>query len=109
MNGDLILADLVQDQIIHISVITEIELYSYAGNNADSLVALDNFMQLVNIVNFDEAIKKNTIAIRREFKLKLPDSIIAASAITHKMFFITADKAFKIVTGLDLFLYDFSE
>ncbi len=109
LNGDLILGDLVQDQTIYISVITEMELHAYAGNNVDSLIALDNFVQLVNIINFDDNIKKATIAIRKEFKLKLPDSIIAASAITHKMFFITSDKAFKSVTGLDLFLNDFSE
>lgn len=109
LNGDLILSDLVQDQTIYISVITEIELYAYSGNNLEDIIALDNFMQQVNLINLDDNIKKTTIAIRKEFKLKLPDSIIAASAITNKMFFITSDKTFKSVTGLDLFLYDFSE
>lgn len=106
LNGDLVLGNLVQDQTIFISVITEMELYAFGGNNANSLIALDNFVKLVNITNFDEAIKKNTITIRRESKLKLPDCIIAATAITNKMLFITSDKAFKSVTDLNLFLYD---
>ncbi len=108
LNGDLVLGDLVQDQIIYISVITEMDLYAYSSNSPEAVIALDNFMQLVNLINFDNSIKTATIAIRRNFKLKLPDSIIAASAITHKMLFITSDKAFKAVTGLNLFLYDFS-
>lgn len=106
LNGDLVLGDLVQDQTIFISVITEMELYAFGGNNKDSLIALDNFVKLVNIANFDEAIKNSTITIRRESKLKLPDCIIAATAITNKMLFITSDKAFRSIKELNLFLYD---
>lgn len=106
LNGDLVLGDLVQDETIFISAITEIELYAFCGNDADPLIALDNFIKLVNIINFGEAIKENTIIIRRESKLKLPDCIIAATAITNKMLFITSDKAFKSVIDLNLYLYD---
>ncbi len=42
------------------------------------------------------------IAIRNEYKLKLPDAIIAASAIVNDAILITADKAFKKVEGLQL-------
>lgn len=49
--------------------------------------------------------KHQTIAIRRNYKLKLPDSIIAASALTENMSFITSDKGFRRITELDFILY----
>ncbi|RYE23392.1 MAG: type II toxin-antitoxin system VapC family toxin [Sphingobacteriaceae bacterium] len=106
LNGDGVLGDLLQDETIFISTITEIELYAFSGNDADSLIALNSFIKSVNIINFDETIKENTIIIKRASKLKLPDCMIAATAITNKMLFITSDKAFKFVKDLNLYLYD---
>jgi len=42
--------------------------------------------------------KERTIAIRKEYRLKLPDSIIVASAIEHNAILVTSDKQ---LLGLD--------
>ena len=95
LNGDLILAEILQDQNIYISIITEMELYAYHGYNSSSIKILHSFMDSVSIVNIEEGIKLNAIKIRKNIKLKLPDSIIAASALTYKMPLISADKDLK--------------
>src|SRR5476651_862981 len=104
LNGDEILAELLQDQEIAISFITEIELYAYHGNSESSIGVLDEFMKSVSIVNMTDEIKRHTISTRKTFKLKIPDSIIAASAFATSLTLITADKAFKKIEDLDLFM-----
>jgi predicted nucleic acid-binding protein len=106
LDGDYILAELLQDQNIYLSIITEMELYAYHSNNPLGLQILNDFIQSVFIINIEEKVKVNTIEIRKNSKLKLPDSIIAASALTYNLPFITADKSFKKVKDIDLILYE---
>lgn len=50
-------------------------------------------------------IKELSIEFRKKSKLKLPDSIIAASAFYSKLPLLTADKQFKTVKGLNIVIY----
>ena len=45
---------------------------------------------------------EETIRIRRTHKVKLPDSIIAATAVTRKLALITADTGFSKIENLQL-------
>ncbi|GAA4927359.1 PIN domain-containing protein [Mucilaginibacter defluvii] len=76
LNGDATLSELLQDQSISISVITEMELYAYHQNDDSAKAILDDFIRSVYVVNIDEEVKANTIAIRKKYRLKLPDSIL---------------------------------
>jgi predicted nucleic acid-binding protein len=105
LNGDLNVADLLQNQSLYISIITEMELYAYHGSSSLSLQILDDFIQSVSIINIIDTVKIKGIEVRRKSKLKLPDSIIAASALVYNLPLITADIAFKKVENLELFLY----
>ena len=102
------LAELLQDQNIYISFITEIELYAYHGNNDASIQILKEFIRSVMVINMSDEIKNSTILCRRDHKLKIPDAIIASSASVWSLTLITADKAFKKVSDIDLLIYDFS-
>ena len=82
------------------------KLYAYHGNNETSINVLDEFMKSVSVINMTDEIKKSTIKIRKVFKLKVPDSIIAGSASVTSLTLITADKAFKKISDLDLFIYE---
>jgi predicted nucleic acid-binding protein len=104
LNGDNNVADLLQNQIIYISVITEIELYSFHHTDEAKKV-LDSFIEAINVINITQTIKESTINLRKVCKLKIPDSIVAASALVYSFPLITSDKAFSKVPGLDLFLY----
>lgn len=105
LNGDIKLAKLLQDQSIHISFITEIELFAYHGNTPASTEILNTFISSVTVLDVTQDIKQRTIDIRKSYKLKLPDSIIAASALVKNLPLITADKGFDKIADLDLVLY----
>ena len=50
-------------------------------------------------------IKKLVISLRKNYNLKLPDSIIAASALYHNLPLITADKQLGQISELNILLY----
>jgi predicted nucleic acid-binding protein len=105
LNGDVVLADMLQGQNLYISIITEMELLAYHAENASANQPLYNFLQAISIINIEEKVKITAVKIRRQSKLKLPDSIIAASALAYDLPLITADNGFKKVNHLDLVLY----
>ncbi|CAN5466481.1 type II toxin-antitoxin system VapC family toxin [soil metagenome] len=106
LDGDVVLAELLQGQNLYISIISEMELYAYHSDNADALQILDSFIRSVSVINIEEKVKIETINVRRKSKLKLPDSIIAASALAYNIPLITSDAGFKKVSSLDLIFYE---
>ena len=61
-------------------------------------------MQLNKSNNFNHDIKEITIEIRRRYRLKVPDAIIAASAFYAKLPLLTADKGFQKLEEVDVVL-----
>ena len=87
-----------------ISVITQIELFCSNNINAVELAQLQKFIALVNSYNnIDADILTNTINIRKLHKIKTPDAIIAATALTYSLALITRNtNLFKNISGLQL-------
>lgn len=81
------------------------ELYAYHSNNDASLKILTSFLNSVTIINIDDKVKIKAIELRKKTKIKLPDCIIAASALAYNIPLITADKGFKKIEDIDLILY----
>jgi predicted nucleic acid-binding protein len=65
----------------HVSVITEMELLSYPGMTDGDESQIRSFLQGVSVVNLTQDVKTAAIALRRKHAMKLPDAIIAASAM----------------------------
>ena len=77
---------------LFISVITEIELFSKPKMPPDEEDKLRAFISSrILVIDLTNDIKNETIALRRATKLKLPDCIIAASAIVQNAALLTAD------------------
>jgi predicted nucleic acid-binding protein len=51
-------------------------------------------------------IKEKYIEVRRKYRLKLADAVIAATAIVSGMPLITSDKQFKTIKELKLITYE---
>ena len=51
-------------------------------------------------INLD--IKKTAIKLKQKYKIKLPDAIIAATALYYNLPFITSDADFKKISELNL-------
>lgn len=93
LNGDVTLAELLNEKQLYISVITELELLTYRDITFQEIEILKEFLEECKIINLDDAIKIETINIRKKYNTKLPDSIIAATALFMDLPLITADIA----------------
>jgi len=64
------------------SVITRTELLSLRGLPPEEEKRIRQFLRYVNVIDFNEQVEAATIALRRFTQLKLPDAIIAATAVS---------------------------
>lgn len=85
--------------------ISELELLSGGGFNDDELSLLKVFMSKQLVLDYIPAIKESIINIRKQKKLKLPDAIIAATAMYLDIPLVSADKTFLNIEGLK-FIYN---
>ena len=94
--GNVISAGLeneLNESDLFISVISEIELFSKPALPADEEENLRAFLaERMIIIDLTDDVKKETIAIRRNTRLKLPDCIVTATAVVRNAVLLTADK-----------------
>lgn len=76
----------------HISIISELELLSYPKLTKEDEAQLNQLLVLFQIHTISQEIKAQTINLRRNKKLKLPDSIIVATAQVLEYRLVTNDK-----------------
>lgn len=105
LSGDKKLADLLDNTFPYLSFITELELLAYPGLDKQEEQKIKAFIDDCVIININHRIKERSIGIREQAKLKLPDAIIAATAIAEKLPFLSADNDFERVNDLHLFSY----
>ncbi len=74
-----------------VSVITEIELLSYPSISADEETQIRNFLTKITVVAIEANIKELTIGLRKKYRLRLPDAIIAATAQSLNATLLTND------------------
>ena len=97
-NG-LLAAPLPQEEL-SCSVITEMELLSFSPMNTSEEAMIRAILSNVVIYDIDQKTKEEAIRLRRRSKLKLPDAIIAATAICHQAVLLTNDTKLQNVLGL---------
>jgi len=107
LKGDPEVVEMIADKDIVISIITELELLSFPKITPESEEAIKGLLKNFLIINLTSEIKELTIEFRKKYKLKLPDSIIAASAYYHKIPLLTSDKAFQKLDELNIIIYEF--
>lgn len=99
-NGIQEVQELINGRQLFISIISEIEVLSFPKLSANESGLLRQFLSECYIVDIEPAIKEITIDIRSKFKVKLPDAVIAATAIYYDMPLFTMDTGFKKITDL---------
>ncbi len=86
-----------------ISVVTEIELLCWNTTSIKDLQVIHNFLNDALIIELEKEIKFKTAEIRKAHKTKLPDAIIAATAIVYNLILISRNTAdFKNIDGLTI-------
>lgn len=72
-----------------ISIITEIEVLGFKFGSVADLQKMEDLIADTVVLPLDRAVALKTIFIRRTHKIKLPDAIIAATALVHGLALIT--------------------
>lgn len=103
--GDKKLAELLDNTVIHLSFISELELLSYPELKKEEQQGIEKFIEDCVVVDINHRVKRKTVAIRQQSNLKLPDAIIAATAIAEQLPFLSADNDFEKVESLQLISY----
>jgi predicted nucleic acid-binding protein len=81
-------------------VITKVEVLGFNGNE-NEMKYLADFISLGIIFTVDNIIADKTIELRKLYAIKLPDAIIAATALGFNLTLLTRNtKDFKRFTGL---------
>ena len=88
----------------NISIISKIEFLSWSKLNDD--VELDKkakaFISYATLFDLDDSIAQTAIRLRRKFKTKTPDAIIAATALVNNMSVVTNNRSDFEALGLEV-------
>ena len=101
LNGHAVIAPYLNDNFF-ISEITEMEMLGVKELAPVTLKIRTELIENCYCVNFNSDIKEITIRIKQKTIVKLPDAIVAASAMYMSLPLLTADKTFTKISGLDL-------
>ncbi|MEI0492454.1 type II toxin-antitoxin system VapC family toxin [Brachyspira intermedia] len=89
LNGKFLLDN---EYNIFTSIISEIELLCYPKITSEEENIIKDFLNSINIINLDNYIKNETILLKKEISIKLPDAIILATAKTNNLIILTQDE-----------------
>jgi len=95
-------SDLLEMAGISLSVIVRMELLSWKKATMQHLQVLHQFINSCKVYNLDESVILKAIELRKNYPIKLPDAIIASTAITYNLILVTRNLAdFKRIEGLN--------
>lgn len=86
---------------ILMSPIVRIELLSFSGLSEGEEQAIEDLLSQFSSVSLSREIEDQTIQLKRLHKIKLPDAIIAATALNQDAFLVTRNvRDFKGIVAL---------
>jgi predicted nucleic acid-binding protein len=106
LSGHPVLKNIFEDKELYISVITEMELLSYAGFSSEERKHIKLFIEQCFMVELSPEIKKTAISLRLSFRIKLPDAIIAATSVELDIPLVSLDNDFTKIKPVDLILVE---
>ena len=93
--------DKIINGIFYISIINKIELLGFAGITPDEERKFQDIIDAATLLNLTDDVVNKTIELRKANKIKLPDAIIAATALINNLTLISRNTAdFKNIIGL---------
>ena len=106
LQGNSRVLQLTQDaDWVGVSIISHLEFLCFAGLSADDIRCFEEFLRKVDLIGLEphqQELLRLVIQLRQASRLKLPDAIIAATAITHHAHLVSADAQLRGIPQLQL-------
>ncbi len=88
----------------NVSIITKIEFLGWKGHTQEGFEKSKEFISFANVIPLTDEIGDVAIELRRQVSIKLPDAVIAATALVHNLTLVTRNvKDFKRIEGLRIY------
>lgn len=87
LTGDVrtvpVLRDIFSDREtpVYVSALTEAELFSFPQLSEEEARLIEDLLRTISLIPLDSQIARIAGMLRRTYRLKLPDSVIAATAL----------------------------
>lgn len=92
-----------QTSPVYISAVTELELFAFANLSRDDELLIEDLLATLSIIPLDSRIARLAALVRRHYRVKVPDSIIAATAMFTGSSLITRNtRDFRKISNLAL-------
>ena len=99
--AEIFIDDSLEVDVPFISAMTEIELLCWKNLTEKEIGIINEFITNSTVLDLEQSIKSKTVEIRKLHKIKLPDVIIAASALVYDLTLLTRNlKDFKDIENL---------
>lgn len=104
VNAIPLLEDLFEKNIpIYISSITEVELFSFSNLTNKDIEQITNLIKTLSVISLDSQLARLAGLLRRQYKIKVPDSIIASTTIFTGTSLVTRNtKDFKKIPNFNI-------
>ena len=106
LDGNRDVARFLDNKQIYLSVITELELFGKPNLSVQDAEIIEVLLNGCFITDVNQEIKRIYREIKQEHAIKLPDAIVAATAIYLDMPLLTFDRGFKNISNLKLIMLD---
>jgi predicted nucleic acid-binding protein len=104
LQGNPCVQHFAQEDMLAISCVTEMELLGRFQISEKEKNIITRMLSRCLIIDINYYIKQLAIKIRQNVHVKLPDALIAATALQQNLTLVTADKGFNRIADLDLLL-----
>jgi predicted nucleic acid-binding protein len=89
---------------VYVSAVTELELLAYSGLSPEEESLIEELLATISVIPVDSRIARLAALVRRHYRLKVPDSVIAATAMFTGSRLVTRNtRDFRKISSLALF------
>jgi predicted nucleic acid-binding protein len=103
LQGKQHIADLIKEEKLYLSFISEIELLSWTSLDSEDENLVSEFINGCQVVEYSSRLKEIVIDFRKRYRLKISDAFIAASAFQFEMLLVSADSIFSRIKEIEFF------
>lgn len=98
--------ELLNGRKVYISSVTELELYGKKDLTSKELTIIKELIDQCFIIDLTHPVKEIVKKLKQQYSIKLPDAIIAASAMHTDIPLVTFDHDFSRIKEIKLILFE---